>query len=205
VWEKYGFHAPYVLTVGDLQPRKNHAGLFRAFADLLREYPSLPHHLVVTGKRTWYGARVHEAARESAAAGRIHFTDFVDDEDLVQLYGGCDLFVFPSFYEGFGLPILEAMACGRAVACSDTSAMPEVADSAGLLFDPYVPGQMVRAMRDLLIDNELRARMERLGLQRAAQFSWQKTAERTLRVYRQVAGSEQPVGVAASPAAVTPR
>lgn len=202
VRQKYRIAAPYVLTVGDLQPRKNHPGLFRAFEDLLREHPSLPHHLVVTGKPTWYGARVHQAARDSAVANRIHFTDFVDDDDLVQLYGGCDLFVFPSFYEGFGLPILEAMACGRAVACSDTSAMPEVADSACLLFDPYAPGQMVRAMRDLLIDNELRARMERLGLQRAAQFSWQKTAEWTLRVYRDVVRSEQPVGVAARPASI---
>jgi glycosyltransferase involved in cell wall biosynthesis len=205
VTEKYGFQAPYILTVGDLQPRKNHAGLFHAFEDLLREHPSLPHHLVVTGKRTWYGAKVYQAARDSAVANRIHFTDFVDDDDLVQLYGGCDLFVFPSFYEGFGLPILEAMACGRAVACSDTSAMPEVADSAALLFDPYVPGQMVRAMRDLLIDGELRARMERLGLHRAAQFSWQETAEGTLRVYREVVRSEQPVGVAAGAASVSPR
>jgi glycosyltransferase involved in cell wall biosynthesis len=205
VSEKYGIDAPYILTVGDLQPRKNHAGLFQAFEDLLREQPSLPHHLVVTGKKTWYGGRVHQAARDSAVSSRIHFTDFVDDDDLVQLYGGCDLFVFPSFYEGFGLPILEAMACGRAVACSETSVMPEVADSACLLFDPYTRGQMVRAMRDLLIDGELRARMERLGLQRAAQFSWEKAAERTLRVYRGVMETEQPVRVAARPAPVITR
>jgi len=205
VSEKYGFLAPYVLTVGDLQPRKNHIGLFRAFEGLLSENPSLPHHLVVTGKKTWYGARVHQAARDSTVADRIHFTDFVDDGDLVQLYGGCDLFAFPSFYEGFGLPILEAMACGRAVTCSDTSAMPEVADSAALLFDPYVPEQMVRAMRDLLVDHELRSRMERLGLQRAAQFSWQHTAELTLNVYHEVAGSDRPVKVAARSASVSPR
>jgi len=199
--ERYGFSAPYIFTVGDLQPRKNHAGLFRAFENLLRENPSLPHHLVVTGKKTWYGARVHQAARDSAVASRIHFTNFVEDDDLVQLYGGCDLFVFPSFYEGFGLPILEAMACGRAVACSDTSAMPEVADSAALLFDPYELGQMVRAMRDLLVDGELRARMERLGLQRAVQFSWQSTAEQTLRVYYEVAAAvEQQVAVPVKPA-----
>ncbi len=105
-------------------------------------------------------------------ADRIHFTGFVDDEELRRLYGACDLFVYPSFYEGFGLPILEAMACGRAVACSNTSAMPEVADSAALLFDPCSQRDLVFAMRDLLLNPELRQRMERLGVQRAAMFSW---------------------------------
>jgi len=204
VGEKYGFCAPYLLTVGDLQPRKNQIGLFRAFEALLREHPSLPHHLVVTGKKTWFASKVYNAARQSGVADRIHFTDFVHDDDLLQLYGGCDVFVFPSFYEGFGLPILEAMACGRAVACSETSAMPEVADSAAILFDPHDTGQMTRALRDLMIDSELRARMERLGQQRATQFSWQRTAELTLRVYHAVVGSEQPVSVATKPATVNP-
>ncbi len=107
----------------------------------------------------------------------------------MQLYGACDLFVFASFYEGFGIPILEAMACGRAVACSHTSAMREVADGAAILFDPYSLDQMTRAMLDLLLDSELRLRMERLGVQRAAQFSWTKSAKRTLEVYYEVAGN----------------
>jgi glycosyltransferase involved in cell wall biosynthesis len=111
----------------------------------------------------------------------------VDDEDLVQFYGACDLFVFPSFYEGFGLPILEAMACGRAVACSNSTAMPEVADSAGILFNPQSTSEMTRAMIDILIDPELRQRLERLGQQRAALFNWQKSAEQTLNVYHEVA------------------
>ena len=191
VQARFGINAPFVLTVGDLQPRKNHVGLFRAFEELLREHPSLPHHLVVTGKRTWHGHRVHQAAAASPVAGRIHFTDFVDDTDLVQLYSACDLFVFPSLYEGFGLPILEAMACGRAVACSDTSAMPEVADSAALLFDPSSTSQMTRAMRDILVDPALRLRMERLGGQRAAQFSWQNTATQTLQTYYDVVECER--------------
>jgi glycosyltransferase involved in cell wall biosynthesis len=99
----------------------------------------------------------------------------------------CDLFVFPSFYEGFGLPVLEAMACGRAVTCSNTSSLPEVVDGAAIVFDPYASDEIVRAIADLLLDSELRARMERLGLQRAAHFSWQKTAQRTREVFQEVA------------------
>ena len=130
--------------------------------------------------------QVHQAARESGVADRIQFFGFVSDDDLLQLYNACDLFVFPSFYEGFGLPALEAMACGRAVVCSNTSALPEVVDGAAILFDPYAVDEIVRAMADLLLDAELRARMERLGLQRAAHFSWQKTAQRTLEVFHEV-------------------
>ena len=178
---------PYVLTVGDLQPRKNHIGLIHAFASVMRENPQLTHRLVITGKDTWFSADVRAAAKASSVADRIVFTGFVNDDELHHYYSGCDIFVYPSFYEGFGLPILEAMACGRAVACSDTSAMPEVADSAALLFDPKQRGQIARAMRDLLIDPELRSRMERLGSQRAALFSWERASRRTLDVYYSVA------------------
>src|SRR5579862_4444810 len=174
---------PFLLSVGDLQPRKNQIGLIRAFAELVAAYPQLTHDLVLAGKDTWFSPKVREAARQSGVADRIQFVGFVSDDDLLQLYNACDLFVFPSFYEGFGLPVLEAMACGRAVACSRTSSMPEVADGAGIMFDPGSSLEMVRAMADLLIDAELRARMERLGLQRAARFSWRATAQRTLEVY----------------------
>jgi glycosyltransferase involved in cell wall biosynthesis len=180
---------PFILTVGDLQPRKNHLGLIDAFEDLVRAHPQLPHHLLIVGKEeTWYAPTVLAAAKKSRVADRIHFTGFVDDEQLRRLYGACDLFVYPSFYEGFGLPILEAMACGRAVACSNTSAMPEVADSAALLFDPSSKRDLVFAMRDLLLNPELRQRMERLGVQRAAMFSWSSSAAKTLDLYYAVAG-----------------
>ncbi len=180
---------PFVLTVGDLQPRKNHLGLIRAFESLIRAHPQLPHHLLIVGKETWYAPTVRAAAKKSQVADRIHFTGFVEDEELRRLYGACDLFVYPSFYEGFGLPILEAMACGRAVACSNTSAMPEVADSAALLFDPCSQRDLVFAMRDLLLNPELRQRMERLGVQRAGMFSWTSTAAKTLDLYYAVAGN----------------
>lgn len=196
----FGFQGPYVLSVGDLQPRKNHVGLIEAFAKLVHAHPQLKHRLVLAGKETWFSERIRDAVTSSGIADRITFTGFVSDDDLLRLYNGCDCFVFPSFYEGFGIPVLEAMACGRAVACSNTSAMPEVADGAGILFDPYQPGEISRAMADILLDSELRSRLERLGLQRAAHFTWQKTAEMTLGVYYEVAGwsndaSEKPVGI----------
>src|SRR6266550_1020818 len=186
VRERFDIGAPFVLSVGDIQPRKNQIGLIRAFARMVRAYPQLKQNLVLAGKETWFADQVHKAARDSGVADRIQFFGFVSDADLLQLYNACDLFVFPSFYEGFGLPALEAMACGRAVACSHTSALPEVVDGAAILFDPYAIDEIVRALADLLLDGELRIRMERLGLQRAAHFSWQKTAQRTLEVFHDV-------------------
>ena len=187
VRKRFSLRGPYLLSVGDLQPRKNQIGLIGAFASLVRAYPQFPHSLVLAGKETWFAPRVREAALASGVADRIHFLGFVSDPELLHLYNACDLFVFPSFYEGFGIPALEAMAFGRAVVCSDTSALPEVVDGAALLCDPYSEDEMVRAMADLLLDPELRARMGRLGLQRAAHFSWKNAAQKTLDVFHAVA------------------
>jgi glycosyltransferase involved in cell wall biosynthesis len=189
VRRRHSLGGPFVLTVGDLQPRKNQIGLIHAFERLLAAHPQLPHKLVIVGKDTWFSERVHRAAKASAVADRIHFTGWVGDDDLFHLYNACDAMAFPSFYEGFGLPILEAMACGRAVACSNTSSMPEVADSAALLFNPDSTDDIFRALRDLLLDGELRTRMERLGHARASLFTWERTAKRTLEIYYEVAGA----------------
>ena len=192
-----GSEAPFVFSVGDLQPRKNLIGLIAAFTRLVTENPQLKHNLVLTGQDTWFTHKVREAARASGIASRIIFTGFVPDSALLQLYNACDCFVFPSFYEGFGLPIVEAMACGRAVACSNTSAMPEVADGAAQLFDPSCIEGMARAMADLLLNAELRGRKERLGLQRAGLFNWNRSAQATLEVYRQVVNASTPTTTAA--------
>jgi glycosyltransferase involved in cell wall biosynthesis len=196
VENRLGITGPFVLTVGDLQPRKNHLGLLKAFEEVMLAHPQLKHRLVFVGKETWYSPRLHQAVDASRVADRVHFAGFVDDADLVNFYGACDLFVYPSFYEGFGLPILEAMACGRAVACSNSTAMPEVADSAGLLFAPDDVPEMARAMTDILIDPELRARLERLGQQHAASFSWERSAAQTLDAYYEVAGQTRSVPAA---------
>ena len=187
VRQRFQIPAPFILTVGDLQPRKNQVGLIRAFAEMLRACPQLPHHLVLAGKETWRGSEAARAAEKCGVAQRVHFVGFIPDEALLQFYNGCEFFVFPSFYEGFGLPVLEAMACSRAVACSNMAAVHEVADAAALLFDPESTAEMVRAMLDLAREAELRGRMERLGLQRSAQFSWRNTAHKTLEVYYDVA------------------
>ena len=192
VRDRFGIEAPFVFSVGDLQPRKNHIGLIRAFENLIASHPNLPHHLVITGQDTWYSSHVHHAAATSVAAARIHFTGFVSDTELVNLYNASECFVFPSFYEGFGLPILEAMACGRPVACSGVSAMPEVAKGAGLLFDPGNPASITRAMADVLTDRDLSERMQERGQRRAKDFSWRKSAQATLEVYRDVVRENAP-------------
>ncbi len=197
-----GVVGPFVLTVGEMQPRKNQIGLIHAFAEALRLDPRLPHTLVITGKETWFSSRVRREAERSGVSGRIRFTGFVSDEDLIFLYNACDLFVLPSFYEGFGLPLLEAMACGKAVACSNASALPEVAGRAAVLFDPHNSAQMGDAILRLLSDRGLRRRMERLGLARAAQFSWRETARRTLEVYYSALGFSRRQAVRPDPASV---
>jgi glycosyltransferase involved in cell wall biosynthesis len=189
VRDRLGIEGPFILTVGDLQPRKNHLGLIQAFRALAQTYPQIRHKLVMAGKHTWFAQQIYDTAKHSGLSDRIIFTGFVEDDDLLRLYNACDCFVFPSFYEGFGIPILEAMACGRAVACSNTSSMPEVADGAGILFDPQSKTEIARALADILLDPALRARLERLGLQRAPLFTWNRTAERTLEVYQEVVGA----------------
>jgi glycosyltransferase involved in cell wall biosynthesis len=190
VQQSLGLGKPFVLMVGDLQPRKNQLGLIAAFEELIAAYPSLPHELVFTGQNSWYGSEVRARAARSPLRRRIRFTGFATDEQLLHLYNACEIFVFPSQYEGFGIPILEAMACGRAVACSSTTACVEVADGAAITFDPASVREMTLAMRDLLLDAELRSRMERLGLQRASLFDWRDAARHTLNVYYDLAARE---------------
>lgn len=186
-----GIDAPYILHVGDLCPRKNQIGLIRAFAQLIRNHPKLKHHLVLAGKHTWFSPRVLAEIRRSGAAERIAVAGFVNDDLLPALYNAADVFVFPSWYEGFGLPAVEAMACGRPVVCSDAAALPEVVDGAALLFRPDSVEEQMRAIRDLLLDAELSARMAGKSLQRATHFDWRDTAAKTLDTYYRVAEKRQ--------------
>jgi len=178
-------HAPYVLAVGTLQPRKNYERLIAAFANIARS--GFPHHLVIAGRKGWlYGG----IARQITALGieeRVHVVEFIADEDLPALYTAADLFVYPSLYEGFGIPPLEAMACGTPVVASNVSSVPESVGSAGILVDPYNIDAMSDAMCLVLTDRGRRDALIRAGKARAALFTWDAAAERLASLYDQFA------------------
>jgi glycosyltransferase involved in cell wall biosynthesis len=170
---------PYLLTVGNLQPRKNLVRLVGAFNRLGRGGHDID--LVIVGPRHFRAEEVFQAVQPASA--RIHLTGYVTDRQLAAFYRCSTAFVLPSLYEGFGLPVLEAMAHGVPVACSNAGALPEVAGDAAVLFDPLSIDTIVAAVSSILGDAGLRERLSRAGKERAAQFSWKRTAELTLNVY----------------------
>jgi alpha-1,3-rhamnosyl/mannosyltransferase len=173
----------FLLAVGTIEPRKNLSTLVRAFEDLLRERPSSNLRLVVAGGRGWLSGPLFESIRRSPARARVVLTGYVSDEQLRALYSACALFVYPSLYEGFGLPPLEAMSCGAPVVAGHTPAVAEVSGGAARLFDPRDHTRLARALLELLDDTAARRALSEAGLRRAAQFSWHRTARATLDVY----------------------
>ncbi|MDI6858528.1 MAG: glycosyltransferase family 1 protein [Dehalococcoidia bacterium] len=184
VRREYGIDGPFILYVGNIQPRKNLRRLIEAFAATACE-SDIPHRLVIVGKKAWLHSPVLEAARASRLSERITFTGYVPDKDLPALYNAADLFVYPSIFEGFGLPVLEAMSCGTPVITSNTSSLPEVGGDAAVYFDPLDAGDIARAIRAALADPELRSRLSARGLARAKEFSWAATARKTVEAYEQ--------------------
>ena len=188
VLARYRLPSRYVLAVGTLEPRKNLTTLLQAFARLRRGDgidPAL--RLVLVGARGWLDEPIYETVRSLGLDGMVHFAGFVDDDDLPAVYSGAALFVFASLYEGFGLPLLEAMACGVPVVTSNVSAMPEVAGDAAVLVDPRDADGLAGAIARLLRDDALRDRLRAAGLARARQFPWEATARRTLDAYASLA------------------
>ena len=178
---RLGVERPYVLTVGALQPRKNVEGVITAFERL-----STAHRLVVAGGRGWHDEALVRRVR--ALGDRAVLTGHVGDEELVALYRGADAFVFPSRYEGFGFPPLEAMACGTPVVASDRTSVPEVVGDAGVTVSPDDPAAIGAALARLLEDPAERERLRASGLERARGFSWRTCAEETVAVYAHVHG-----------------
>jgi len=179
--ERYlGVRGPFLLYIARLEhPGKNHVRLLEAFAKLRAER-DLPHRLILAGGR-WNGAEAIDVRAEELGLGdQVIFTGFVPNELLPKLYAAADLFVFPSLFEGFGIPVLEAMASGTPVCAADTSSIPEVIGDAGLLFDPQDVDAMATCMARLLDDAALRNRLVAAGIQRAAEFTWDRAAAEVL-------------------------
>lgn len=186
VRERWGLDSPYLLSVGTLEPRKNIRRLIRAFCSLPGEFQD-SHQLVIAGGKGWLSSDIYRTVTKMGAASRIRFLGYVPDADLPWLYCGATCFVYPSLYEGFGLPPLEAMASGIPVVTSNTSSLPEVVGDAGLMVDPESEEDLRSAVVRVLSDSNLRREMSLRGLQRSALFSWGKTAAETLKVYESLA------------------
>jgi glycosyltransferase involved in cell wall biosynthesis len=187
VKERFQLHDRYVLSVGVLQPRKNLPLLLEAFARAVQAV-SVPHKLVVTGKRGWGMEGFTRQACRLEIQDRLVFTDYVPDEDLPFLYSACDVMGYPSLYEGFGLPPVEAMACGAPVVVSDAPCMPEVVGEGAWVLPVIDAGAWGRALARLLTEDPLRAEWSERGLKRARELTWEKTARETRRVYAEVVG-----------------
>ena len=172
---------PFLLYVGTLEPGKNVKRIIEAFDQIAEQFPE--HLLVLAGGKGWLYEPILEAARHARAADRIIFTGHVGDNEVVELLNFCEAFVYPSLYEGFGLPPLEAMACGAPVIASNSSSLPEVTGDAALTVDPESVPEIAQAMKDLLSNPSKRADLRARGLERAKLFSWEKAARQTLDVY----------------------
>ena len=180
VLERYKIKKPFILSVATQEPRKNTQKILDVYDFLYQSRPQIQ--LVLAGKYGWgQGLRSGE---------NVIWTDYISGEDLAALYSGCRVFVYPSLYEGFGLPILEAMACGTPVVTSNNSAMAEIAKDAAILVDPRSDGQLRKAIEFVLdLNLENYQKMVRASLDRARQYSWIKTAKETLKVYEEVVGT----------------
>ncbi|MHA6247677.1 glycosyltransferase family 4 protein [Pontibacter sp. CAU 1760] len=180
---------PFLLFVGNVKPHKNLLTLLRAYAQVIKSQ-DIPHHLLIVGQQDGFitgdqavGAylREHPTLQE-----RVHFTGYVDDQDLPLLYNAASLFVFPSLYEGFGLPPLEAMACGCPVIASNAASMPEVCGQAALYFDPLDVPVLAGLLLRVLREKDLREELQKLGFKQAMQYNWQVAAARHLDVFERV-------------------
>ncbi len=170
-------YGPYILFVGTIQPRKNLVRLVQAFDEIAKENPTI--HLVMAGKMGWMTSEIENAVGQSSFTERIHLPGHVDDEDLPALYSAADVITLPSLYEGFGLPALEAMACGVPVVVSNRGSLPEVTGDASILVEPTEVSSLIQGLREGLNPATRQQRIDH-GLRHVAQFTWQRSGKQTL-------------------------
>jgi glycosyltransferase involved in cell wall biosynthesis len=182
---RYDLPERFVLCVGTLEPRKNIGFLLETWAAFAGRH-ALPHHLVIVGGKGWFYEELEARAQTLGLSGRVHFAGYAPDEDLPTWYSAADLFVYPSLYEGFGFPPLEAMACGTPVLTSDRSSLPEVVGEGGMSLAPDDPVEWANLIAQVLSSDETRTAMTTAGLVQAARFTWPATARETAAIYREV-------------------
>lgn len=185
VLAKYGVKAPYILYVASTRPYKNVDGLIRAF-DIYRRKDRSKHSLVITGLAGRAHFQLVKLTEKLGLSESVVFAGFVQDKDLPAIYSAADLSVYPSFYEGFGLPLLESMACGTPVAASNATSLPEVLGDAGILFDPANSEEMAHTMSSIILDIEFKTALVRKGFERVKTYSWEKTAKAILTILEEL-------------------
>ena len=185
VERKYGFDAPYILYVGTVEPRKNLVRLIRAFERLKAER-SIPHTLVLAGGSGWKNEEIYQAARSSPYAGAIRFTGYITEAEKTCLYRHADVFAFPSLYEGFGIPPLEAMHWGCPVVAANAASLPEVVGDAAVLVDPLDEADLAAGLWRVLSDAGLAASLVEKGKRQAEKYSWEDSAEKLKEICRRV-------------------
>lgn len=182
---RFGITAPFILYAGPIHPRKNVGRLIDAYGQL-KMSKGIPHQLVIAGSLRWRGKESIQVQSLDKVKENVIFTGGVMDSDLVNLYKNCDVFVYPSLYEGFGLPVLEAMSLGAAVVTSNISSLPEVAGDAAVLVNPREATDISRGIWKILDEPEFADKLRKKGIERAKQFSWKNTAEKVLKVLESV-------------------
>ena len=182
VLKKNNLKENYLLCVGTLEPRKNILGLVKAFSKVLKNNPN--EHLIIVGRKGWKYREIFKLVKTKKLDDKITFLEEIDTKDLPALYSHAKMFVYPSLYEGFGLPPLEAMNCKCPVITSNNSSLPEVAKDAAILINPRNTKQLQNAIESLITNKRLRNKLIKLGLKQAKNFSWKDTARKTLKIYK---------------------
>lgn len=180
VLDKYGIERPYIFYVGRLEKKKNTPALIEAFALMRKENKNIRHKLILAGDASFGYDDVKYAIKEFEVDDEVLMTGWVDEEDLPYIYAGAEAFIFPSLYEGFGIPLAQAMSMGTPIAASRAASIPEVVGEAALLFDPASINEMADSMKKIILDEDLRKKLKELGSERAKNFNWEKCAEETL-------------------------
>jgi glycosyltransferase involved in cell wall biosynthesis len=193
VRKQYTQGRPYYLYLGAIHPRKNVLTLVKAFNQFKASGPS-DYQLILAGRNAWHTKDVFEAIEQSPFKNEIHLPGYVPTTNAVSLVASAEAMIYPSLYEGFGLPLVEAMACEVPVICSNASSLPEVAGNAALLFDPMDVEQLSQHMKSVIADSQLREKLIQLGNERSKIFSWDKAAENIYSILKQVAEKKRDVG-----------